>query len=78
MKQDLKKVNTEEVDVSKLKEKLEEIRDTPLTRKVMLRLKACCGCGCSEEKIIREVPYDSSLKDGDIVNQLHKSDEWIP
>lgn len=47
------------------------------TRTVNLRYKTCCGCGCSEEKIRREVPLDSKLKDGDVVTNLLPSDRFV-
>lgn len=45
----------------------------PKTRVVRLKSQSCCGCGCSDVTVIREVNYDSPLKDGDYIH----SSEWL-
>lgn len=57
--------------------KLQEISKTPATRMVRLVTKSCCGCGCTDINIIREVPYDSPLQDGDYTKDLRKGDREV-
>lgn len=35
------------------------------TRRVLLRYKSCCGCGCTTKLFYRDVPEDSDLQDYD-------------
>jgi hypothetical protein len=62
-----------------LKKRFEQVQAEPvqeLTRLVKLKYKQCCGCGCSYTDIIREVPNDSPLKNGDITNTMLDTDKW--
>lgn len=61
------------------KSELENIQKTPKTRVVILNSQSCCGCGCSDIKVKRTVPYDSPLKDGDYLKSrdMKGSDEVI-
>jgi len=65
-------VSTNNVDLAA---KLAEIEKQPATRVVRLVYKSCCGCGCSDIDITREVPYDSPLKNGDRIKKLEKNDK---
>jgi hypothetical protein len=64
----------------KLKEQYNEVKakeiKKPPTKVVKLKYKACCGCGCSDETILREVPYDSELKNGDRVDTMLRDDKF--
>ena len=58
-------------------EQFVKAQETPVaatTRIVKLIYKSCCGCGCSKEKIRREVPFDSDLTDGKVVHEMLKGD----
>ena len=46
-----------------------EEKKKPKFRKVRLKYESCCGCGCEEYELIRKVPYDSKLKNGDYVKK---------
>jgi hypothetical protein len=62
-----------------LKKRFEEVQAEPvqqLTRLVTLKYKQCCGCGCSYDDIIREVPHNSPLKNGDVTNTMLNTDKW--
>ena len=62
-----------EIDKSELKSALEnKVR----TRTVRLRYRSGCGCGGGYDKVLREVPYDSKLKNGDIIHDLEDGDVW--
>ena len=58
------------------KRKLSGIKEVAKTRKVKLVYKSCCGCGCDYVDIIRVVPMDSPLKDGDVAKKMLKTDKW--
>lgn len=60
-----------------LKNKFSEIRETPIarTRIVKLRYESCCGCGCHDVWIKREVPADSPLRDGNYVKKILSTDQ---
>lgn len=45
----------------------------PKTRVVKLRSQSCCGCGCDDVTVVREVAYDSPLQDGDYIS----SKDWL-
>lgn len=47
----------------------------PATRRVRLRYRSCCGCGCDWISLYREVPWDSDLKDGDKTEQFLSTDK---
>jgi hypothetical protein len=51
----------------------------PKTRKVRLVVYSGCGCGGSDFEILREVPEDSDLQDGDRISEdgLEEADEVI-
>lgn len=49
----------------------------PTTRRVRLKASSCCGCGCHDVDIMREVPFDSPLNDGDHVTRIEDDDEII-
>lgn len=59
---------------SVLKGKFEEISSQPATREVKLRYKSCCGCGCSEVEIMRVVPFNSELQNGDKAEEILDGD----
>jgi hypothetical protein len=48
----------------------------PGPRKVNLIYSSCCGCGCSSDNIIRKVPFDSDLQDGDVVYDFIDGDVY--
>lgn len=58
-------------------EELEAIQEQPVTRMVRLKYKSCCGCGCDYVDLEREVPFDSELEDGDIVDEVEDNDIWL-
>lgn len=60
-----------------LKEKFEKISSQPATREVKLIYQSCCGCGCHDTTVVRTVPYDSSLKNGDRISSLEKGDKQL-
>lgn len=70
------KAKKEEV-AKEFKGKFELIQSTPATKMVKLITQSCCGCGCSDIWIQREVPYDSNLKNGDRVDCLKKGDKTL-
>lgn len=73
------KTKKEEVKLSKTAELAKEIiavKEQPLTRVVNLRYKSCCGCGCDWLDVKRTVPFDSKLKDGDIIKEIETDDIW--
>lgn len=41
---------------------------------VILKYQECCGCGCDTKIIKREVKDNSSLEDGDTVDDLLSTD----
>lgn len=41
---------------------------------VELVYESCCGCGCSETRVRREVAGDSDLEDGDYVDDILEDD----
>lgn len=56
-------------------EQTKEIQELPSTRTVILKYGSSCGCGGnSMVDIMREVPYDSNLRDGDRIYELKKGD----
>lgn len=64
---------------SGLMQELEEIqaKEVVATRKVRLKLVIGCGCGGSYEDIEREVPMNSTLKDGDYVDSRKPGDRKL-
>ena len=46
-------------------------------RKVKLKYKSCCGCGCYDVDIERTVPVDSPLKDGDRAKDFLSGDKMV-
>ena len=82
MKQDLiKEFEKKKQEKNPLKQKFDEVTadviELPATRVVKLVFSSCCGCGCSDVEIKREVPFDSKLKDGDRITKLEKKDKMI-
>jgi hypothetical protein len=78
-KQEQKKGSEPQTSKAHLKEQFEAVKEkqiTPLTRVVTLLYKSCCGCGCSTEEIVRTVPYDSDLKDGDRIKSMERGDKY--
>jgi hypothetical protein len=72
-------VNKTTSNNAELKKRFEEVQAEPvqkLTRLVTLKYKQCCGCGCSHTDIIREVPYNSPWKDGDVTTNMLNTDRW--
>lgn len=65
--------------LNKFKELKEKTKALPRTRKVKLILLTNCNCGSTyKDPIERTVPYDSPLKDGDIVEEFNReTDEYI-
>jgi len=43
-------------------------------REVKLQYTSCCGCGCDEITLLRKVPIDSLLKDGDMAEDYEDGD----
>lgn len=72
-----KGTSTRNVVSSQLKEKVESLVSQPVTREVTLSYKSCCGCGCNWIDIIRTVPFDSPLINGDRVNEIMPGDKII-
>lgn len=62
---------------SSIKERFEQISSQPVTREVKLRYKSCCGCGCSDVEVMRTVPFDSPLQNGDRIDELGPNDEML-
>lgn len=64
--------------LGELKKKLNDITKEKKKerRKVTLWYTSCCGCGCDDLEIIREVDNDSPLQDGDIATDFLDGDEW--
>ena len=60
-----------------LKERFENVSAKPATREVVLLYSSCCGCGCSDIEVKRTVAYDSPLKSGDRIMEMHDEDEVI-
>lgn len=46
-------------------------------RIVKLRFKSCCGCGCNDLKIEREVDGTSKLQDGDYIHDVLDTDNQV-
>lgn len=64
----------EELKAAEIQE-VEVIKDrAPKTRVIKLRVGETCGCGGGWVTIEREVPFDSSLVDGDIVEDYEDTD----
>lgn len=61
---------------SQLLEELEQIQQAEIetTRIVKLQIRTCCGCGCRNDDLEREVSIDSNLKDGDFVTKYLPGD----
>ena len=59
---------------AKVEQSLSEKVETPQTRFVDLVYSSCCGCGCTDIEIRREVPYNSKYKDGDRAERLLDTD----
>lgn len=77
LKKTQEKVNSSVHEVSSnLKEKVEQLVYNPPTRDISLSYKSCCGCGCDYIDIIRTVPFDSELEDGDIVDEMISGDRF--
>lgn len=68
------KEKSNKLDALKKEFEQEKQRSLPTTRIVNLKLKLSCGCGSGYGDIQREVPYDSELQDGDIVENLGEND----
>ena len=74
----LTKNPTQESEGGAIGQALEELEKAkPSTRIVVLETQSCCGCGCTDIKIEREVPYDSPLSDGDYVESMQPGDELV-
>ena len=78
----LSKKKTEKKRESSLRDRFTTEREQaviqPETRTVKLRYYSSCGCGGGGyTDIMREVPFDSSLKDGDNVTELKRGDRQI-
>ena len=56
----------------------EQVVVQPETRTVKLRYYSSCGCGGGGyTDILREVPFNSPLKDGDKISELKRGDKGI-
>lgn len=73
-KKSVEKSKTSGIDA--LKEKFEKV-NKPVTRRVKVYASSCCGCGCYNELVWREVPYDSDIQDYDHVGNLQKNDKFV-
>ena len=78
----LSKKKTEKKRESSLRDRFTTEREQaviqPETRTVKLRYYSSCGCGGGGyTDIMREVPFDSSLRDGDKVTELKRGDRQI-
>lgn len=63
-----------EVSNNKFKLKVEELTKNPVYRKVKLAYVSSCGCGSYTTWVMRTVPYDSPLRDGDYIRRLENGD----
>lgn len=72
-KEDLQSTKGEDLKASFTAVK--EVEQT--TRKVYLKYSSCCGCGCHNIDIVRWVPAESALQNGDFVDELEDDDEQI-
>lgn len=59
---------------SPLQTKFAQLKQTPITRKVQLKYKSCCGCGCNYFRVEREVGNNSPLNNGDVITSFAPSD----
>lgn len=57
-----------------LSARFEEIKSRKTKRIVHLLYKSCCGCGCTDSTIQREVDSDSDLQNGDRITKLLPED----
>lgn len=64
-----------ETEVTNLKDKLEKVEEVK-TREVRLLYSSCCGCGCHDVNVRRNVPIDSPLKNGDRISKIEKGDNY--
>ena len=64
----------EQNDLNHIKEQFEEIKSKKTTRIVTLKYNSCCGCGCMDVDVKREVDEDSHLKDGDRIDKILEND----
>jgi hypothetical protein len=51
-------------------------KEKPL-RRVILKYKSCCGCGCDWVDVERWVPEDSDLEHRDKITELLPGDEML-
>jgi hypothetical protein len=63
--------------LGELKAKFDKISSQPATRDVKLLYSSCCGCGCSDVEVLRTVPYDSPINDGDRINKIRDTDQIL-
>lgn len=73
---------TERKQEDSLKERFKKEQEKkvvqPKTRTVRLRYQSSCGCGGGGySDIIREVPFDSPLRDGDQIHSLITGDREV-
>ena len=69
-----KEKEIEQNSLDHIKEQFEEIKSKKSTRMVTLKYNSCCGCGCSDIELRREVDEDSHLKNGDRVDTILEND----
>lgn len=79
MQQQIQKPRTPEEKHSTLEGKIksaasQEEEVVVSSRTVELIYQSCCGCGCFDTHISREVAGDSDLEDGDIVDSILEDD----
>lgn len=74
MKQKQIQEPTKQQKKNPLAEKFEQIQPF---REVKLKYRSCCGCGCYDEKVLRLVPHDSPLQNGDRIDFLEEDDQVV-
>jgi len=79
MQTKINKTKTEQTSKNFRKEfeSIKSIDVQPTKRIVTLVYKSCCGCGCNDISIEREVPFDSSLRNGDRTHELLSTDKSV-
>lgn len=69
-----KEKEIEQNSLDHIKGQFEEIKSKKTTRVVTLKYNSCCGCGCMDVDVKREVDENSSLRDGDRIDKILEND----